>query len=120
VKAEPRLDEVAASEDGAGGGVPARPGRPRADRRAAGGCRDEAIISAIAIAGRAMVLLLLAHLSMMSPSGTGPSGWTTAWYDLVIAAIAVTCAGQTWTMASHGPVARLVIPPFRSTQLAAA
>ena len=77
-----------------------------------GGRRDEAIISAIAIVGRAMVLLLLAHLSMMPASRTGPSGWTTAWYDVVIAGIAVTCAGQAWTMARHGPVSRLAVPAW--------
>jgi 4-hydroxybenzoate polyprenyltransferase len=80
-----------------------------------GGRRDEAIISAIAITGRAMVLLLLAHLSMMPASRTGPSGWTTAWYNVVIAAIALTCAGQAWTMARHGPVARLAVPAWPGT-----
>ncbi len=80
-----------------------------------GGRRDEAIISAMAIVGRAMVLLLLAHLSMMPASRTGPSGWTTAWYNVVIATIALTCAGQAWTMARHGPVARLAVPAWLGT-----
>ncbi len=57
-----------------------------------------------------MVLLLLAHLSMRQASRTAPSGWTTAWCDVVIAGIAVTCAGQAWTMARHGPVALLAVP----------
>jgi 4-hydroxybenzoate polyprenyltransferase len=77
-----------------------------------GGRRDEAIISAIAIIGRAMVLLLLAHLSMMPPSPTLPGEWTTLSYDVVIAGITVTCAGQAWTMARRGPVARLVVPAW--------
>jgi 4-hydroxybenzoate polyprenyltransferase len=77
-----------------------------------GGRRDEAIISAIAIVGRAMVLLLLAHLSMR-PVGSSASGeWTTLWYDVVIAGIALTCAGQAWTMARRGPVSRLAVPAW--------
>jgi 4-hydroxybenzoate polyprenyltransferase len=84
----------------------------RALAASGGGRRDEAIISAIAIVGRAMVLLLLAHLSMMPPGRTGPGGWTTAWYDLVIAGIAVTFAGQAWTMARRGPASRLRVPSW--------
>lgn len=81
-----------------------------------GGRRDEAIISAIAIAGRAMVLLLLAHLSMRAP---GVSGWTTGWYDVVIAGITVTCAGQAWTMARRGPTSRLTVPAWFGAEAAA-
>jgi hypothetical protein len=77
-----------------------------------GGRRDEAIISAIAIAGRAMVLLLLAHLSMRPVGPTASGGWTTLWYDVAIAGIALTCAGQAWTMARQGPVSRLAVPAW--------
>jgi len=34
------------------------------------------------------------------------------WYDVVIAGIAVTCAGQAWTMARRGPASRLAVPAW--------
>jgi 4-hydroxybenzoate polyprenyltransferase len=63
--------------------------------------RDERLISAIAIVGRGMVVLLLAHLSMTQAfplSGT------------VVAALSVLIAGQARSMVRHGPVARLTVP----------
>jgi 4-hydroxybenzoate polyprenyltransferase len=77
-----------------------------------GGRRDEAIISAIAIVGRAMVLLLLAHLSMRPPVPVTSGGWPALWYDVVIAGIAVTCLGQAWTMARNGPTSGFAIPAW--------
>jgi 4-hydroxybenzoate polyprenyltransferase len=69
-----------------------------------GARRDEAIVAAIAIVGRGMVLLLLAHLSMTSV------GWNAVRYDAVIAALTVLTAGPAITMARRGPVTRLVVP----------
>jgi 4-hydroxybenzoate polyprenyltransferase len=69
-----------------------------------GARRDEAIVAAIAILGRGMMLLLLAHLSMTS------TGWSAVRYDAVIAALALLTAGPAMSMARRGPVTRLVVP----------
>jgi 4-hydroxybenzoate polyprenyltransferase len=62
--------------------------------------RDEALISAIAITGRGVILLLLAHLSMVA------AAWPTVRYDAVIAALTVLAVGPAVSMARRGPVAR--------------
>ncbi len=71
----------------------------------AGQRRDEAIISAIAIIGRGMAVVLLAHLSMTA------SEWPPPAYALVVAALAVVTAGQAWVMVTDGPSMRLTVPP---------
>ena len=77
-----------------------------------GARRDEALIASIAIVGRGMVLLLLAHLSMMD------AHWDTARYNAVIAALAVLTAGPAWSMVRHGPVSRLTVPAGRVSEAA--
>lgn len=59
--------------------------------------RDERLISAIAIAGRGMVLLLLAHLSMVT-------GRLSAAATLSIeGALTLLIVGSAWAMATYGP-----------------
>jgi 4-hydroxybenzoate polyprenyltransferase len=62
--------------------------------------RDEALISAIAILGRGMLLALLAHLSMSA------AHWNALAAGAVIAALTAITAGQTWTMLTAGPAVR--------------
>jgi 4-hydroxybenzoate polyprenyltransferase len=69
-----------------------------------GARRDECLISAIAIIGRGVVLLLFGHLSMTS---AGWSGWR---YNLVIAALGVLIAGTAASMAKNGPITRTTVP----------
>jgi 4-hydroxybenzoate polyprenyltransferase len=71
-----------------------------------GARRDESIIAAIAILGRGMILLLLAHLSMVY------AGWAGARYDAVIALLFLLTAGPALSMVRHGPVSRLTIPAW--------
>jgi 4-hydroxybenzoate polyprenyltransferase len=97
-------------------GVRGRPGRWGAGRWGAGrwavgrwavargGHRDEALITAIAIVGRGMILLLLAHLSMES------AGWPAIRYDAVIGLLGIMIAGQATSMVRHGPITRRTIP----------
>ena len=66
--------------------------------------RDEALIAAIAITGRGMILLLLAHLSMTDAQ------WAPWRYDAVLAALAVLTAGPAWSMMRHGPASRRTLP----------
>jgi 4-hydroxybenzoate polyprenyltransferase len=66
--------------------------------------RDEAIVSALAIIGRGMVLLLLAHLSMIS------AGWRPLSYDLVMAMLCLLISGPTASMLAYGPVSRSRMP----------
>jgi hypothetical protein len=66
--------------------------------------RDEAVISAIAIVGRGMLLLLLAHLGMVA------AHWPSPGYDAVTAALALVVAWQTTTMFRRGPITRLTVP----------
>lgn len=73
--------------------------RSRSDRR------DEALIAAVAIAGRGMILLLLAHLSLVS------AGWPAPGYGAVMAALCLLIAGPAASMARNGPVSRLTVPP---------
>ena len=73
--------------------------------RSRSGRRDEALIAAIAIIGRGMILLLLAHLSL-----TG-AGWPPPAYGAVMATLCLLIAGPAASMARNGPVSRLTIPP---------
>jgi 4-hydroxybenzoate polyprenyltransferase len=66
--------------------------------------RDEILISAIAIVGRGMVVMLFAHLSM------GDASWSAVRSSLVIAALAVLTAGQAVAMLRDGPAGRLSLP----------
>ncbi len=66
--------------------------------------RDEAIISAIAIIGRGMLVTVLAHLSMTA------AHWAPAAYRGVLAALVTVTAGQAWTMLRHGPATRMTLP----------
>lgn len=74
-----------------------------------GARRDEALICALAIVGRGVMLTLLAHLSMVR------AGWPDLRYDLVLGALAVIIAGQTWEMARRGPLTRLTVPSDLAT-----
>ena len=69
-----------------------------------GARRDEALISAIAIVGRGMVLTLIAHL------GATDAGWSAGAAAAAVAAIVVICLGQALGMARTGPVSRLRLP----------
>jgi 4-hydroxybenzoate polyprenyltransferase len=66
-----------------------------------GARRDENLISAIAIIGRAMVVLLLGHLSMAD------AHWSAARSNLVIVMLCVLAAGPVASMLRHGPAGRL-------------
>lgn len=66
--------------------------------------RDEALISAIAIVGRGMVLTLVAHLGMTE------AGWSAAAAAATLATIVVISLGQAHSMARTGPVSRLRLP----------
>jgi 4-hydroxybenzoate polyprenyltransferase len=76
----------------------------RALARDRGARRDESLITAVAILGRGMVLLLLAHLAMLSQR------WDVLHYDAVMALLAVLAAGPALSAARHGPVSRLTVP----------
>ena len=65
--------------------------------------RDELLISAIAIVGRGMIVILAAHLSMTD------AGWSVLRASLVIAALTVLTAGLVDSMLRHGPAARLTL-----------
>ena len=66
--------------------------------------RDERLISAIAIAGRGMVLTVIAHLGMTD------ARWPALAATGVLTALVVVHLGQAWTMARFGPVNRLRVP----------
>jgi hypothetical protein len=68
------------------------------------GRRSECLISAIAIIGRGMVLLVFAHLSMTE------AGWLGWRYNLVIAALGVLTTGMAASMARNGPITRTTVP----------
>jgi 4-hydroxybenzoate polyprenyltransferase len=65
--------------------------------------RDEALISAIAIVGRGMMVTLLAHFSM-----TG-AHWPAPAYLAVTGALVAITLGQAWTMARRGPTTSLTV-----------
>jgi 4-hydroxybenzoate polyprenyltransferase len=69
-----------------------------------GARRDEALISATAIVGRGMIVMLFAHLSMTA------ANWGAVRYSVVLAGLAVLTAGQAVDMLRHGPVTRLTVP----------
>jgi hypothetical protein len=64
--------------------------------------RDEAVISAMAIVGRGMLLVLLAHLGMRAH-------WAVLPYDAVIAGLVLMTALQATTMFRRGPITRLTV-----------
>lgn len=64
---------------------------------------DERLISAVAITGRGMLLLLLAHQEMIAAS------WSPLAYDGVLVALVVLVAAQAVTMLRHGPAG--IVPP---------
>lgn len=66
--------------------------------------RDEALISAIAILGRGMLLTVIAHLGMTD------ARWPAVAAGAALAAIVVVCVGQAVTMARNGPTRRLRVP----------
>ncbi len=66
--------------------------------------RDEAIISGIAIIGRAVLVLLLAQLSMTDKH------WLPLQANAALACIAIVTAGALATMLIHGPRSNLVAP----------
>jgi 4-hydroxybenzoate polyprenyltransferase len=77
--------------------------------RGPGARRDELLISSIAILGRGMVVLLLAHLSMVT------AHWPQHRYDAVLALIALGTLGQAARMALIGPAVRLTVPDWVAT-----
>ncbi|MGH9123740.1 MAG: hypothetical protein ACRDZ8_03300, partial [Acidimicrobiales bacterium] len=88
------------------GGLP-RPGShlpPGAGHRR-GVPRDEALISAIAISGRGVLVTLLAHLSIRA------AHWSPAAYQAVMIRLVVAMPGQALTMARRGPSTGLHVPP---------
>jgi 4-hydroxybenzoate polyprenyltransferase len=70
-----------------------------------GARRDERLISAIALVGRGLIVALIGHLSMTD------AGWSPAASRVVLGALAVVVLGQARTMARHGAVATLTVPP---------
>ncbi|MFJ5218290.1 UbiA prenyltransferase family protein [Streptomyces sp. NPDC088354] len=74
--------------------------------------REEALISAVAVVGRGMILLLLAHLSMLQ------AHWTALAESAALAALLAVTAGQAATMAKYGPVTRSTVP-FTEAEAAA-
>ena len=62
--------------------------------------RDESLISSIAICGRAVILVLLAHLTLVR------TDWSTTRIAAVLAALTIILLGQARTMARHGPPLR--------------
>jgi 4-hydroxybenzoate polyprenyltransferase len=74
--------------------------------RNSGARRDEALIAAIAVAGRGLGVVLLAHLSMRH------AHWAFSFYDCVVGVLATCVLAQAAAMAEHGPVARATIPQW--------
>ena len=62
--------------------------------------RDEALISAIALVGRGMVVTLIAHLAMTN------AGWTAYPSTAVLAGLGVVVIGQSRDMARRGPITK--------------
>jgi 4-hydroxybenzoate polyprenyltransferase len=69
-----------------------------------GARRDEAIISAIAIVGRAMIVTLIGHLSMTD------ARWSTGPYLAVMGSLVAVMLGQAAVMARRGTATRLTVP----------
>ncbi|HEY1643334.1 MAG TPA: UbiA family prenyltransferase [Streptosporangiaceae bacterium] len=76
--------------------------------------RDELLISAIAIVGRGMIVILAAHLSMTD------ARWSALRASLVIAALTVLTAGLVDSMLRHGPAGRLTLTDSTWARLATA
>jgi 4-hydroxybenzoate polyprenyltransferase len=74
--------------------------------RAPGARRDEALISSIAILGRGMVLLLLAHLSLVN------ADWSWPGYAAVLGLLTLGTLGQAARTVLTGPVTRLTVPDW--------
>lgn len=66
--------------------------------------REEMVISALAIVGRGMLLLLLAHLELIT------AHWSPPAYDGVLVSIALVFGWQATTMYRRGPITRLTVP----------
>ena len=66
--------------------------------------RDDALISALAIVGRGMVVTVIAHL------GTVDAQWPVPASAGLLLAMTVVILGQAATMAAHGPIGRLRLP----------
>ena len=66
--------------------------------------RDEALISAIAVVGRGMVLGVLVHL------GAVDAGWPVVVTGVVLVALGATVLGQAVTLARFGPRTRVRVP----------
>lgn len=75
--------------------------------------RDEALISAIAILGRGMLLSVIAHLGMAD------AHWPAMAAGAALAAIVVVCMGQAITMANKGPTRRLRLPEAWASEVPA-
>ena len=73
--------------------------------------RDEAVIAALAIVGRGMLLLLLAHLGMTV------AHWSPLPYNAVLALIAALTAAQATTMFRHGPITRLTVAAAKDVRV---
>jgi hypothetical protein len=69
-----------------------------------GARREETLISCVAIIGRGMVLLVLAHLSMVS------AHWPRPGYVLVLGLLFLGTLGQAARMLLAGPGTRLTVP----------
>jgi 4-hydroxybenzoate polyprenyltransferase len=67
---------------------------------APGARQDEWLIAGLAIIGRGVILLLLAHLSMLQ------TGWSGSRNALVIGGLGVLTAGLAASMVRHGPITR--------------
>lgn len=68
--------------------------------------REEALISSIAVLGRGMVLLALAHLSMSA------AHWQNPRYGVVLALLGLGTLGHAVRMIWVGPVTRLTVPDW--------
>jgi hypothetical protein len=73
--------------------------------------REEALISSIAILGRGMLLLVLAHLSMMA------AHWARPWYVAVLVLLSLGILGQAARMMLQGPVTRLTVPGWMAAEI---
>lgn len=76
----------------------------RALARDGGPRRDVALVAAIAIVGRGVVLALVAHLGMTD------AGWSRPAYALTLCSLGTVMLGQAWTMARRGPRMRATMP----------
>jgi 4-hydroxybenzoate polyprenyltransferase len=75
--------------------------------------RDERLISAMAIVGRGMVVILAAHLTMTD------ARWSAMQASLMVAALAGLTAALTDSMLRHGPAGRLTLADSTWARLAA-